>query len=638
MERLWQCAVLGAVALAFSLVLTPLARWFMRRIGAVDQPDARRINRVPIPRGGGIGVVAAFYGALAVGWALWPGVLGASAFAPIFPAFAAASLLLVGVGFVDDRFGVPPILKLGAQVVAAALLCWAGARLTLPVAWGAWGQSAWVYVPLTLCWYIGVVNAFNLIDGLDGLSSGLAIIATVGMVGASFFVTPGMTPVVSAVFVGALLGFLRYNYNPASVFLGDSGSLFVGLTLATTALVSRRSDAFLVSVVVPVLCLGVPLIDTCLAILRRTLRRILRRAEPAAEGLGKGAHSSAVMTADRDHIHHRFLSLARGNQRRAVLGLYALAVALLAVAFATLALREAKATVFIIGFGACAVVIVRAMTAVELWDAGRLLARPGARCGRRSITAILYLACDLFSMAALYAAVLWLFRDVLPGYVWPRLANFFLAWTVPVLICLVAVRAYTRIWGRSTRKDSFLILFAVAFGSLVSHLALAYLVRDLAEPLAEVHIVWAAALPILLLGSRLAKTGFLQWLAANENARLCRRSLTTPAIPRVLFYGAGVNLRAYITLFEINVTRNAVALIGILDDNPGLRGRIFRDLPIIGPLEALTAERLAELQPTRIIVTTPAIGPARLADIKAFCKAHGITLARSSIEETVIPL
>lgn len=638
-EQLWQCVAVGVAALLLSLALTPVARGFMRRIGAVDKPDPRRVNRVPVPRGGGLAVVAAFFGALGLAWWLWPGLFERSAFAPILPWFAAASALLVAVGAVDDRFGVPPLLKLGAQIAAASILCWGGARLTLPVAWGAWGAEPWVYVPLTLCWYIGVVNAFNLIDGLDGLSSGLAILATVGMAGTFLIVAPGMLPLVSVAFVGALLGFLRYNYNPASVFLGDSGSLFVGLTLATLALVSRRGDAFLISVGVPVLCLGVPLIDTCLAILRRTLRYVLRRLDtPPADREAGGA--GAVMTADREHMHHRMLALARGNQRRAVWFLYGLAVALMLIGFVALTLREAKATVFIIGFGAFAFVIVRAMTNVELWDAGRLLARPGARCGHRSITVILYVLGDLVSMAALYAALLWLFWDVLPHFGADLFVNFFLAYTVPVALALVAVRAYTRIWGRSTRKDSFLVVAAVAAGSLVSHLALAYWAPELARRMVRLHVLWAALLPTPLLLLRLAKTAFLQWLAASENARLCRRSLTDASIPRILFYGAGVSLRAYVTLYEVNVTRNHVALIGVLDDNPGLRGRVFRDLPILGPLEDLERDpRLfARLRPTQIIVTTPSIPPERLADIRAFCKARGIALLRSAIEQTPIPL
>lgn len=620
-----------AAACVFSLVLTPPVRGLMRRLGAVDKPDPRRVNRVPVPRGGGLAVVAAFFGALGVAWAMWPGLFATTPFAPALPWFAGAAVLLVGTGFLDDRFGLPPLAKLLAQIAAALVLCWGGARLVPPAAWGAWVLSPWVYVPLTVVWYVGVVNAFNLIDGLDGLSSGLAIIATIGMIGVYLFIDPSMTPLASFAFIGALLGFLRYNHNPASVFLGDSGSLFVGLTLATLALVSRRSDAFLVTMGLPVLCLGVPLIDTTLAILRRTLRYVLRRAEA-------GDAASGVMTADRDHVHHRFLAMAHGNQRLAVWSLYGLAAALVTLGFVALGLREAKATVFLVGFIAFAAVIVRAMTDVELWDAGRLLSRPGARCGHRTLVVPLYVLSDLLAMAGLFAVLGFLLRDRLLPLTGAQWAAFFLAYAVPVALALVAVRAYARIWGRSTRKDEFLIVLAVGVASLVSHLILAYLSPETAERMRTLHILWAALLPTPLLLVRLGKSAFLQWLAFAENLRLRRRSLVDGSIERILFYGAGVNLCAYVTLFEVNVTRNHVALLGVLDDSRGLRGRLFQDLPILGPLERLEDDPalLARLRPTRIIVTTPAIGPERLADIRAFCAAHNIALSRFSVQEETL--
>jgi FlaA1/EpsC-like NDP-sugar epimerase len=128
-------------------------------------------------------------------------------------------------------------------------------------------------------------------------------------------------------------------------------------------------------------------------------------------------------------------------------------------------------------------------------------------------------------------------------------------------------------------------------------------------------------------------------LTASENRHLIKRSLSDNSIERVLFYGAGMNLRAYITLCEANVTRNNVALLGVLDDNLGLRGRIFRDLPILGPLEVLDDEEMFEnLRPTQIIVTTPMIGEERLADIRAFCRKHDLKLTRCSITEEVLAL
>ena len=633
MMNLARAGLIGALACGLSLLLTPLARNVMRRLGAVDLPDPRRVNRVPVPRGGGLAVVAAAFVAFAVAWWLWPEVMAAQPFSKVLGPYICSAVLLVAVGVVDDRWGLPAKVKLLAQLVVAGVMCWGGARLILPSALGAWVAQPWVYVPLTVVWYIGVINAFNLIDGLDGLSSGLAIIATLGMIGAVLVSSPTSLPVASFAFIGALLGFLRYNYNPASVFLGDSGSLFVGLTLATFALVSRRGDAFLATMGLSVLCVGVPLIDTALAILRRTLRYILARGDRrVAES--DGGEASAVMTADRDHVHHRFLQWAQGNQRLAVGGLYALACGLILLGFATLLLRSGNATAFLLGFLLVAAVILRAMTNVEFWDAGRLLTKPGSRNGRRAIAVPLYVVADVAAMWGLFRALRWLMAATLPAQPYSFWLNLLLAYAVPVIAGLVAVRAYTRIWGRSTRKDSFSILAAVLIASAISHLGIAFLKPHYGKSFLLFHLLYALLLPELLICLRLAKTAFLQCVAVAENDRLKRASANDATIERVLFYGAGVNLRAYITLYEVNVTRNRVAMVGVLDDNPGLRGRIFRDLPIFGPLEVLEDERtFRRLRPTRIILTTPAIGPERLADIERFCQERNIAISRCAISE-----
>ena len=624
--------VLMAISGAIALVLTPMVRKWMTALGAVDQPDARRVNRVPIPRGGGVAVIVAFVVTLGLTYVGFPEALTETRFFPILPWFLGASCILAVAGFIDDLRGLPALLKLAAQLLAAGLLCYGGARLMLPSAWGAWTMSPWIYVPLTLAWYVGIVNAFNLIDGLDGLSSGLAIIATAGLVGISLVVDASAMPLLAFIFLGAVIGFLRYNYHPATIFLGDTGSLFIGLFLATGALVTHREDAFVLTMGLSVLCIGMPLIDTSLAILRRTLRYVLRRVEgDATEG--------GIMVADRSHIHHRLLSWAQGNQRLAVWGLYAMAIALVGVGFLSAVLRLSQVTVFLIGFIAFATVIIRAMSDVELWDTGRLFTRPGARNGSRRLTVPAYVLADVVSMITLFAVLRWLALRWLPEVSPEAWLQLLIWYAVPVILGLIWVKAYTRIWGRSTRKDSFLIVLAIGLGSLVSHLLVAHALPGLAPRVILFHMAWALLLPLPVLFVRLIKTAFLQWLVAAENLRLAKRSLTDASVARVLFYGAGMNLRSYITLCEANVTRNNEALLGILDDNLGLRGRIFRDLPILGPLEVLADdELLATLRPTKIVVTTPTICDQRLEDIKAFCREHGIALSHCVLTESEIAL
>lgn len=624
--------VLMAISGAIALVLTPMVRKWMTALGAVDQPDARRVNRVPIPRGGGLAVIAAFFITLGVAYFGFHDALTQTRFFSILPWFLGASLVLGVAGFIDDLRGIPALLKLAAQLLAAGILCYGGARLMLPSAWGAWTTSPWIYVPLTLAWYVGIVNAFNLIDGLDGLSSGLAIIATVGLVGVTMVVDASVMPLLAFIFIGAVIGFLRYNYHPATIFLGDTGSLFIGLFLATAALVTHREDAFMLTMGLSVLCIGMPLIDTSLAILRRTLRYVLRRVEGDETQGG-------IMVADRSHIHHRLLSWAKGNQRLAVWGLYAMAIALVGVGFLSTCFRLSQVTVFLIGFIAFATVIIRAMSDVELWDTGRLFTRPGARNGSRRLTVPAYVLADVVVMIALFALLRWVTLSDLANLTTQEWLQLLVWYAVPVILGLVLVKAYTRIWGRSTRKDSFLLIAAVGLGSLVSHLLVAYALPGLAPQMMLFHMAWALLLPLPLLFVRLIKTAFLQWLVAAENHRLAKRSLTDASIARVLFYGAGMNLRAYITLCEVNVTRNNEALLGILDDNLGLRGRIYRDLPILGPLEVLEDEAcFASLRPTKMVVTTPTICDQRLEEIRTFCRQHNMTLTRCVLTENEIAL
>ncbi len=626
--------IVGGAALLLSLFLTPLVREMMHRLGAVDQPSARRINRIPIPRGGGIAIVLTMLTILPMLYLAVPTLL-CEAFWNRYLIFAIGVLFLSGVGFIDDLKGLSPLVKLIAQILVALLFCYHGIRCILPESlFGDIGSSPWVYTPLTVIWYIAIINAFNLIDGLDGLASGLAIIAMIGLSGmvlltetSTLFLYPAV------IFIGAVIGFLRYNYNPASVFLGDTGSLFLGLYLATFALWTSHEETLLVGLGVPLLCIGIPLVDTCLAILRRTLRRLRKKREAVARPSDE-AHSDKVMTADKDHLHHRILNAVKGNQRHAVWLLYMLAIALVGLGALVVILEECQVSVFLMGFVAFIFVITRAMSNIELWDTGALLSRPETRQGKRSLIIVYYLFADAVSMVALYALFAYLFKITTLDLI--EHINLLLAFAVPVFILLVITKSYLRIWGRSTRKDSLTLILAIGIGSLLSHLLIGITFPEISRQTTPFHIFWALVLPLPLLVARLFKSALLQYLAERENAQLCLHSQYDTAIPRILFYGAGWHLRSYITLFETNVTTNHAALIGVLDDNPTLRGRIFRELPVLGPLEVLTDELLATLKPTTLILTSPRIKGEREAEIVAFCKAHNITVKRFSIRETQI--
>ncbi len=295
-----------ALALMLSLVLTPAVRSLALWLGALDPFSARKVIKpTVVPRLGGLGIAAAFY--LTVG-GLWS--LGSTvARATLDPVTPVGLILLGGVpilvlGAVDDLYGLRALPKLVVQIAVGVLLWAAGLRvLGTSSPTGSIELYGVLSCAVTVAWLVGVVNAVNLIDGLDGLASGVALFALGTTTGAALLTGDLLLALLTGTLAGAVLGFLRFNWTPASIMMGDTGSLFLGYLLATTSIWSVHKSATAVLVVFPVVALGLPLLDTSLTISRRLLA------------------GRPVMQADRDHVHHRLLGQGL-PVRRAVLLLY----------------------------------------------------------------------------------------------------------------------------------------------------------------------------------------------------------------------------------------------------------------------------------------------------------------------------
>jgi UDP-GlcNAc:undecaprenyl-phosphate/decaprenyl-phosphate GlcNAc-1-phosphate transferase len=290
---------IGLSAFGISLVLTPILRDIFRAFRVVDQPDSnRKFHIYPIPRVGGIAIAAGYFiilhlmlqntaldRELSILWRLQP-----------------AAIVVFATGLIDDMFGLKPLQKLFGQLAGGALACWGGVEIT-----GIGGvtiPSIWS-VPLTIGWLIVCTNAFNLVDGLDGLAAGVGLFATMTMFVAALL--QGNEPLAFATLplAGCLLGFLCFNFSPATVFLGDCGSLLLGFLLGSFGVIWAQKSVTLFGLTAPLMALSVPLIDVLLCIARRWLS------------------NKPIFSADRGHIHHRLLD--RGlNPRQAVFILYGL--------------------------------------------------------------------------------------------------------------------------------------------------------------------------------------------------------------------------------------------------------------------------------------------------------------------------
>jgi UDP-GlcNAc:undecaprenyl-phosphate GlcNAc-1-phosphate transferase len=301
------------VAFVVALVAVPSVREFAIRVGALDHPNERRLNREPMPNLGGIAIYSGFLAALLVVWLLRPDVVG-----PVRDqvlAIAMGGLMMVITGFIDDQYGLSTGTRLSIQTVAAGLLIINGIRIQFITDIFGSGQylffdSPWIWVPVTLVWIVGITNALNFIDGMDGLAAGVATIAALaGLAVALQFPERAAAVMILAALAGSALGFLRHNFNPARIIMGDSGAYLLGYVLAGTSILAALKVTAAVTLLVPVAILALPILD----VTQVTLRRLARGASPAQPG--------------RDHIHHRLLAGGL-SQRRAVLILWGVSLAL----------------------------------------------------------------------------------------------------------------------------------------------------------------------------------------------------------------------------------------------------------------------------------------------------------------------
>jgi UDP-GlcNAc:undecaprenyl-phosphate/decaprenyl-phosphate GlcNAc-1-phosphate transferase len=340
--------VFALVALMATLSVTEMVRVFAHRLRAVDRPGGRRVHRRPTARLGGLGIYWGFYFALALGTygpSFWRESFHGNDLGMIGMMVGSSLLLIVGV--MDDVYGLKATLKLGFQFAAAFLLYgfgWRVETIGLPGV-GAWETGA-LSLPFTVAWVLLVTNAVNLIDGLDGLACGVALVATLATCAV---VAPigGQLLLVAAALAGALLGFLWFNLNPALIFMGDAGSLFIGFVLSAITLRAGQLSSPESFPLVPVLLLMVPLYDTCDAIRRRTVA-----AARTSRSVVDFVHRvrGRLFAPDGLHVHHRLVR-AGLSTRRAVMVLW-LAAATFAVTGCLLLRERTVGLLLLVAFAA----------------------------------------------------------------------------------------------------------------------------------------------------------------------------------------------------------------------------------------------------------------------------------------------
>ena len=299
MPEFIRIALAGVAALVISLASTPPVKQLAQRIGAIDIPrDERRIHKQPIPRLGGLAIFIGFI----------MSVLFLADITPQLSGILLGSVIIVLIGVVDDIMSLPAILKFFIQIIAALVAVNNGVVIEVfsnPLFFSSaeYVSLEFLSIPVTVIWIVAITNSVNLIDGLDGLAVGVSTISAAVMLVIALMVADTNVAIVMAALAGACLGFLPYNFNPAKIFMGDTGALLLGYLLSTVSILGLFKFYAVVSFAVPFLILAVPLFDTSIAF----LRRLLSGRNP--------------MSPDRGHVHHRLIDMGL-TQKQAVAVLY----------------------------------------------------------------------------------------------------------------------------------------------------------------------------------------------------------------------------------------------------------------------------------------------------------------------------
>jgi UDP-GlcNAc:undecaprenyl-phosphate/decaprenyl-phosphate GlcNAc-1-phosphate transferase len=602
-KQLVLLALPGLVAAVLAWVLTPLTIRLAGRLGAIDMPGPRRIHATPIPRLGGlavIGAVAAVMTASALGLPGGPEWVRSGGAAGV----GLGLLPVLAVSVRDDIRPVRVLPKLLAQIAGAVIAVSFG--IMLPPIVHLFDYSiplGWLVYPLSILWLVGVTNAFNLVDGLDGLSAGLGLISCVSL---SMVVLVAGRPdhaAVAILLAGGILGFLPYNLHPARVFLGDTGATAIGFVLGCITLTSSALLSAGFATMLPVLLVGVPVADTLVSILRRTIGRL-------ENGTGNGVHH-----ADRRHIHHRLLDLGLSH-RTSVLILYGVGAFLSGVALLSLLMTRQQTGLLLVGLllagllgiqrlGYGEFAFVRRGVALRVFDLPMV---------RRAFFAV-FVDIGLVGLALYVAAALKLDSWTLTGH--RALLVEALTLLVPTQVLLFWMFGVYKGSWRLAGLHEFLWLCAAILST------------------AALGVLLSSAMDFTLVPPTLYGIYGFVALAATAASRASYRVLDQLRVrseetgaPAIL-YGAGLGGSAAVREMLSNPAYGLTP-VGFIDDDAARVGRHVNGYQVISGIDGLEAA-IVKTGAQAVVVTSLKIPDDRVLQAQRICHAAGVRLLRMSI-------
>ena len=612
-----------ALALLLSMFFTKLLIFILPRIGFVDIPRGRHQHEKPIPRGGGIGIGLSF---IITTFLLTVYLKGGNpenfAVAHDFLCkFMIPGGIILLTGVIDDRWELPSWLKLLFQIAAGVIIYFEGAGVQMIFSWQLPMPLA---LMITVGWSILIINAFNLIDGLDGIAAGLAVISSLLL--AVWTLLIGKSPVMAIIlliFCGCCLGFLRYNFSPAKIFMGDTGSMFIGLFFAYMSMQYSSKSVTMTTLLVPLAAVGVPMFDVMLAIWRRVFRKYIHKIP-----------GSSIMQGDHDHLHHRILK-ETGTTRKTAFVIYCIALLLLSFAILCTFMEANVPALFFVLMLLVIFVMIR-YSGIELFDTLNSVAK-GIKYPHRNI--ILTIIHPLLDGVLIFVSFL-ITRLVCKSFL-PSEGNiiWIISHVAPIVLALCFSRIYRTFWLRVGIIQYYrlirMMIIAGIGGYILNCIIYVYyfhMPQNKAWHISGFYMIFMLLSMALILAERF----IIHYYESFGCRRLfIRNQGKGSTLQRVLIYGGGLQCRIYITsqFCGLSNSESTSRIIGIVDDDEALNKLNVYGFDVLGTaadLDMIYAQR----QFDAIIVTFDKVADDKLQVIRDFCRRNNVALKAFKCCET----
>jgi UDP-GlcNAc:undecaprenyl-phosphate/decaprenyl-phosphate GlcNAc-1-phosphate transferase len=606
------------LAWAISLILTRLLIHVMPILNFLDVPKLdRNIHKQPVPTAGGLAIALGtiitlliyFYSPWCLGEACYTNLcLFYKLLLPIF--------VLIVTGLVDDKINITAITKLIIQVLVASYCWYIGIRFSVILGYEIGIVLSYI---LTLIWILGCINAFNLIDGLDGLAAGLGIISalTVGILLSTMDMHGGA--MVLFCLAAACLGFLKYNRHPAKIFMGDTGSMFIGFIFAVISLTSSSKLYTFSAILIPILAAGIPIFDSILAIWRRVVVRFLNSIESVP---GSKKIISKIMLADRKHLHHRLLNKYDLNQKKTAYVMYVCASVLAVLAILLTVLETKQHGILFVILIIVLFTGIHKLATVEFLVSAKLAITGLPKLSSSFVLSLLLPLIDLLIIIFSYCSAIWLFAEYNYTCSLGVHLQFGIVFIIfPIIIILNISKTYKIYWLRCSSNDSIyltkllFISFAISFVLGLVYGDYLHLKMFIAQ-----YLLFFALSYSLIFGFRFSLKHIRYTFIRNLYCSMHPKKY----FEKVLVYGTSENCEQYVRTLYLNIENKPFNIIGLLDDNKYLANNTVYGYKILGNITEIR-KIFYNNNFSKLIITTD-ITKENMKQTKEFCEMENIDI------------